>query len=179
MSEADTLSLREELATERRAIFAFAATPPHEMHPKMTRLIRHWQSLAPAPGLLPGRQHLDPIRIADLLPHIWLVDVVDDDPRRYRARLVGGGLVDAGAPFRRGNFFSDVMTPEETRAAINVFDGIAMYKHVNWRRGPSALRHMEHIFALERVMMPMASDSRTVDMVLCMTLFYWTDGRVY
>jgi hypothetical protein len=40
-------------------------------------------------------------------------------------------------------------------------------------------RHMNHIFALDRVMMPMASDGITVDLLLCMTLFYWRDGRIY
>jgi hypothetical protein len=36
-----------------------------------------------------------------------------------------------------------------------------------------------HIAAIERVLMPLATDGLTVDVLLCMTLFYWSDGRVY
>jgi hypothetical protein len=164
---------------EQRRLTSIDDPPPREAHTKIASLIDYWRSLRPTAGLLPGRQHFDPLRVAGLLPHLWLVDVVAHDPRRYCARLVGGGLVEAGAPFRRGNFFTDVMTPEETASAIQVFDAIVAEKHVNWRRGPSVLRHMKHIHSLERVMMPLASDGRNVDLVLCMTLFYWTDGRVY
>jgi hypothetical protein len=163
---------------EVRSLSSIADDPPAEAHPKIAQLIRHWQSLAPAAGLLPGRQHFDPLRVSQLLPHLWLVDIVPDDPRRYRARLVGGALVDAGAPIRRGRFLSDVMTPEERTRAGDVFDRIVTQKHVDWRRGPPVLGHMNHIHALERVMMPMATDGSTVDVLLCMTLFYWTDGRI-
>jgi hypothetical protein len=164
---------------EVRSLSYIGDEPPAEAHPKIASLIQHWRGLSPAPGLLPGRQHFDPMRVHQLMPHLWLIDVVPDDARRYRARLVGGALVNAGAPIRRGSFLSDVMTPEERLRAGNFFDQIIQRKHVDWRRGPSVLRHMEHIYALERVMMPMATDGRSVDMLLCMTLFYWRDGRVY
>jgi hypothetical protein len=165
--------------TEVRRLMSIADEPPAEAHPKIVQLIRHWQALAPAPGMLPGRQHFDPLRVHQLMPHLWLVDVVPDDPRRYRVRLVGGALVNARAPIRRGHFLSDAMTPEEARRSNELFGRIASLRHVDWRRGPSVLRHMDHVFALERVMMPMAADGVSVDMMLCMTLFYWTDGRIY
>jgi hypothetical protein len=163
---------------EARSQSSIEDDPPADAHPQVAQLIRHWQSLAPAPGLLPGRQHFDPLRVRQLLPHLWLVDVVPDDSRRFRARLVGGALVDAGVPIRRGRFLSDVMTPEERTRAGDLFDRIVSQRHVDWRRGPPVLGHMKHIYALERAMMPMATDGSTVDMLLCITLFYWTDGRI-
>jgi hypothetical protein len=164
---------------ELRSLSSIDDPPPAEAHPKIAEVIRHWQGLAPAPGLLPGRQHFDPIRVPQLLPHLWLVDVVPDDPRRFRTRLVGSAVVAARVPIRPGLFLSDVMTPEERLRAGDLFDRIVHQKHVDWRRGPSVLQHMEHIHSLERVMMPMAADGSSVDMLLCMTLFYWTDGRIY
>ena len=164
---------------ELRRVFPFDAPAPAEAHPKINRLICHMQGLAPAPGVLPGRQHFDPIRVPTLLPHLWLVDVVHDDPRRYWVRLVGGGLIDAGTPIRQGRFLSDVTPEKETRAFHELFDSIIAAKHVDWRKGPSVVPHMKYVSALERVLIPLAADGHAVDMLMGMTLFFWQDGRVY
>jgi len=165
--------------SEVRESFALDADPPAEAHPKIVKLIRHVQALHPAQGVLPGRQHFDPVRVPDLLPHIWLVDVVHDDPRRYRVRLVGGGLIDAGTPIRRGKFLSEVTADAETRAFHELFDRILVTRLVDWRRGPSVVPHMKFVSGLERVLIPLATDGQTVDMLMCMTVFFWQDGRVY
>ena len=55
-----------------------------EPHPRIAELIRHWRSLAPGPGLLPGRRHFDPMKVPKLLPNIWLLEIVPGPPRRYR-----------------------------------------------------------------------------------------------
>jgi hypothetical protein len=164
---------------EVRSVFAFDGEPPADAHPKIAQLIRHVQGLAPAHGMLPGRQHFDPIRVPALLPHLWLVDVVRDDPRRYRVRLVGGGLIDAGTPIRQGKFLGDVTADNETRAFHELFDRILAAKHIDWRRGPSVVPHMKYVAGLERVLIPLAADGQAVDMLMCMTLFFWQDGRVY
>jgi hypothetical protein len=155
-----------------------AAAADGEPHPKIARLIAHWRSLAPGPGLLPGRQHFDPLRVHDLMPHLWLIDVLPEHPR-YRIRLVGGALVDAGVRIRHGEFFHDAVPAEEAERARNRFDRIVADKQIDWKRGPSAFEHMRHVHALERVFLPLAADGVTVDMLLCMSLFYWTDGRIY
>jgi hypothetical protein len=173
------MALGSELSVEICRTFTADGQAPAEAHPRIQRLISYWRSLVPHPGLLPARRHFDPLGVRELMPHLWLVDVVPDDPRRYRARLVGGALVEAGAPIRRGEYFSDVMTEEEIRRSNEVFDRVAYEKVVDWRRGPSVLRKLKHVTAIERVLMPMAADGMTVDMLLCMTLFYWTDGRIY
>jgi hypothetical protein len=175
MSPADDHPAQREV----RVLLPFDGEPPAEAHPRIVELIRHVQGLVPAPGLLPGRQHFDPVRVPKLLPHLWLVDVVREDPRRYRVRLVGGGLVDAGSPIRTGEFFTGVLTEEERSRSHAFFDRILADKHIDWRRGPSVLRHQRYIYALERVVIPLASDGQSVDMLMCMTLFYWQDGRVY
>lgn len=170
-------SLAERMAASRRAEFGPDEPPPTDAHPKVRRIVRHWQSIRPGPGLLPGRRHFDPVQTPDLLNNIWLMDVVDDDPRRYRLRLVGGALVEAGTGIRKGQFFGDVGTPEEAVAAAQVFHHLERSRRINWRRGPSALGYMEHVRALERVILPMAGDGVTVDMFMCLTVFYYADGH--
>ena len=154
-------------------------SPPPACHPRIARLLDYWQALSPGSGLLPGRQHVDPLRIPDLLTHLWMLDVVPEDPRRYRVRLMGGAVVEAGAQMRKGDFVTDRVSPSEAEQSMAVFRRIETSRRVDWKRGPSALQHMEHVYALERAMMPMASDGTTVDLLLCISVFYWKDGRVY
>jgi hypothetical protein len=159
--------------------FGLGHAPSAPLHPKFVDFVAHYQSLAPATGVLPGRQHFDPLRIPKLLPHLWLLDVVTDDPRCYRVRLSGSALAAAGGKLRRGVFFSDAMTPSAAAYGMRVFDEVREGRHVDWRRGRAMLSHLKHIAYLERAVCPMASDGVNVDLLFCMTLFYWTDGRVY
>ncbi|MGD1876654.1 MAG: hypothetical protein ACFB13_04040 [Kiloniellaceae bacterium] len=65
-----------------------AFTLPKGAAPKIKALFDYWQSIHPAarPGgsgdeaSLPGRQHLDPIDIPELLPNIWMIDVTHEAP---------------------------------------------------------------------------------------------------
>src|SRR5204863_3178147 len=54
------------------------------LHPKIARAFAYWRSIHPAPGVLPGRQHLDPMAIPDVLPGVWLLDV-ERAPLRRRS----------------------------------------------------------------------------------------------
>src|SRR5258708_5614704 len=75
---------------------------------KVARLFEYWLSIAPA-GQLPGRQHFDPLEIAPIMPHVWMLDVIREDGlTRYRYRLVGPAEVmtlQRGAP---GSWFHEV-----------------------------------------------------------------------
>lgn len=62
-------------------------------HKRTRDLFCYWTSVHPAKGL-PGRQHIDPLDIPDLLPGLWLLDV-QHDPFRLRYRLVGTAIVQA------------------------------------------------------------------------------------
>jgi hypothetical protein len=170
-------SLDERLNAGRHHEFAPDAPPPADAHAKVKRVVELWQALRPGPGLIPGRQHFDPTQARDLLNNIWLLDVVADDPRRYRHRLIGGALTEAGVATRKGEFFGDLSTPEEAARATAVFRRLEQTKQLNWRRGPSALGYLDHVRELERVILPMASDGVTVDLFLCLTVFYDADGR--
>ena len=50
---------------------------PETWHPTIRALYDYWVSVHP-PGGLPGRQHIDPIAIPRLLPHLFMVDVSRD-----------------------------------------------------------------------------------------------------
>ena len=129
-------------------------------------------------GALPGRQHFDPLTTPELLNNIWLVDVVPGAAPRFRFRLVGGAAVDAGTEFRKGLYLSEVGSAEEAALATRNFTDQLRTKRAQWRRGPSTLGRLEFARELERVSLPMARDGANVDLFMCVTVFYYADGRV-
>jgi len=152
---------------------------PAAPHPKIARMLAHWRSLAPAPGMLPGRQHFDPIRVPDLLPHTWLIDVERGPVLRFRYRLIGTALIEAGVPMRRGDYFDEVANQPSRDEVAGMLAGVVLERRPNWRRGVPLVAHVKHVTELERVVLPLAADGATVDMLIGATLFYWEDGRVY
>ena len=147
-------------------------------NPRVVRLMEYWRDLAPGPGLLPGRRHFDPMRVPDLLPNIWLIDVVRGTPNRYRYRLIGSALTDAGAPIKPGMFIDELGERIEQDAAHAAFERVLNTRQPDWRRGPPIIKHLKFIATLERVLLPLAEDGETADVILGMTVFYLLDGKV-
>lgn len=152
----------------------------HQPHPLITDFIAHWKGLAPGPGLLPGRRHFDPLAVPHLLPNIWLLDVERSTaagPRlRYRVRLVGGAVVSVGFPARPGAYFDDPSVTSDVANVRRHLDAIVDTHEPDWRRGKPAIDHTTYVDTLERVILPLAADGRTVDMLIGLTVFYWKEG---
>jgi hypothetical protein len=156
----------------RKAIVSAEARitqPPATAKPEIVALYDYWRSKAPAEGMLPGRRHIDPLDIPKLLPHIWLVDVVDE-PRRFRVRLLGTALVETGTPLRVGDFITDRLLPEQRTASLAEFETVVQSREPLWYRGPLKLRHGTYVHEVERIFLPLAADGQHVDMLLCLSL---------
>src|SRR5258708_34032350 len=61
---------------------------------RTVELYRYWLALHPARGLIPGRQHFDPVDVPRLLPLLWLIEF-QRHPLRFKYRLVGTEHVQA------------------------------------------------------------------------------------
>jgi hypothetical protein len=143
-------------------------------HWKIRQGYAYWKSIHPAGGL-PGRQHLEPLAIPDLLRHVWLADLALD-PFQVRYRLAGTGVVAGlgrevrGLPFHEAHpgaaaetfYRRRIMAMIETRAAT-------------WRRGESKLWEHEVWLNVENLILPMAADGQRIDMLLGVSLFF--DGH--
>lgn len=147
-------------------------------HPKLQRLFRYWESICPA-QTLPGRQHFDPLAVADLLPGIWLLDV-QPEPFRLRYRLVGTRIVEAIGQETTG-LWMDEAHPH-LLAHKHYFD---RYQEVvgtripSRRRGPARMWTHHDYREIENVILPLASDGTTVDVLLVMTVMYRLDGTSF
>lgn len=139
---------------------------PLERHPRFRRLADYLTSKAP-PGKLPGRQHVDPAEIVDLLPHLMLVDIVpqEDGSARYRIRLMGTEVIVAQGSDDTGKFVDEVLTEAGCADIVRGYDGIRRTKQPQYRGGMPPVEGREHIY-YERVAFPLAGDGENVDVLI-------------
>lgn len=146
-------------------------TPCPDWHPGIQAIFTYWQAIKPA-GELPGRRHFDPLRIAPLLPFVWLLDV-QREPFRLRYRLAGTRVV-AGIGREVTGLWLDEAHPE----AVSRPEYIDRYRQVvatgipSWRRGRPYLAIHRNFDEIENIFLPMAADGMNVDMILAMTVFH-------
>lgn len=145
---------------------------PDTCHPKIRQIVAYWRKIHPADGVLPGRQHLDPIDIPALLPNVWLIDV-SREPLRFRFRLIGTAVVEYAGEDNTGKWFDEAMPNFDPK----VFVDLAETGEPSWARSPSRMRPYKEYRELERVRLPLARDGKTVDMILCLTVFYDKEGK--
>jgi len=150
--------------------------PPAGANPKIVAIYEYWRRIAPGPGVLPGRRHVDPADIPKLLPYLWLVDVVGS-PQRFRTRLVGTALQRAGIPLKPGVFMDDPVPPALKETMLSRIREITVSRQPQWRRGRPYLPHAKEVFEIERIFLPLAADGRTVDMLLCLSVLYESTGK--
>lgn len=140
------------------------------LHPKIRALVEYWVSIHPASGL-PGRQHFEPLDIAELLPNIWLVDVERSPTLRFRYRLIGTSVARAFEHEPTGRYLDDAHADaHDGRIRLSVSD-VVRDRQPNWRTGRPTLWHLQDYLQLERVFLPMASDGETIDLILALTVF--------
>lgn len=141
---------------------------PSECHPLVSEMMSYWRSIHPAERL-PGRQHLDPVDIPNLLANIRLVDV-HGRPARFLARLVGTKLVDLHGFDYTGQWLDDAYDNFEASGAHLGLLTVLSSRMPDWRRGPPLLSEGKDYVQIERLNLPFASDGETVDMVLTFIL---------
>ena len=140
---------------------------PHlDEHPFFRRLAEYLARKAPT-GKLPGRQHVDPTEIADLLPWIMLIDVISrkaGEPS-YRIRLAGTEVVKIQGTDGTGRWVEEVLTNAEV---VEIFKGYAEILRTHrpgYRSGIVASTGREHVL-YRRIAFPLARDGEHVDMLM-------------
>ena len=147
---------------------------PADCNARTRDLFGYWQSVHPEFGL-PGRQHIDPAQITALLPNVWLVDV-QQTPLRFRYRLIGTRIAEFYGVDHTGKWLDEVFpqfigSQTHTDCEATVADG-----QPRWRRGKPYLNYEEDFSRLERIFLPLAANGTDVDMLLCLTVFFDTEG---
>ncbi|MGH6973369.1 MAG: PAS domain-containing protein [Stellaceae bacterium] len=139
---------------------------PVDEHPRFRRLADYLAGKAP-PGRLPGRQHIEPTEIADLLPWMMMVDVIaePDGGLRYRIRLVGTEVVAIQGSDGTGKYVEQVLDKDEAASILRGYGTIIRSRQPEYRSGVVATAGREHV-PYRRVAFPLARDGARIDMLL-------------
>jgi len=148
---------------------------PQGAAPKLQALYDYWLTIHPAGGGLPGRRHLDPIDIPELLPNIWMVDVKrgaqTDGGLRFRFRLVGTEIVKFTGRDMTGFWLDQVYPDYEETEAFRNHKAVAESGRPGYRKSGVISNPTRHHIEAERLYLPLAEDGETVDILLIMTLY--------
>jgi hypothetical protein len=149
---------------------------PADCDPRLRRLYDYWLSLRPAAGGLPGRQHIDPAAIRDLLPWIWMVDV-ERNPLRFRYRLLGTEQVHAMERNFTGRFLDEAHPSFVASVSYPQYVAAAERAEIGYRRGPPVFHLSKDYVAIERLLLPLAKDGATVDVLVAITVYFSPSRR--
>ena len=143
-------------------------------HPKIRELCDYWRSIHP-PDHLPGRQHFDPCDVAPLLPDIYLLDVCPQTAD-LTFRLMGTGLVTLFGHDYTGLPFEQAYTSGKGSYSYRDITDMLETKQPRWRQARAMFAAGRDYLTLERVILPLAKDGTTVDIVLGMVVTVRVDS---
>lgn len=140
---------------------------PDGYAPEIAAIVEYWTRIRPAEGL-PGRQHVDPADIPELLPHLWMTDVFRD-PWRFRLRLVGTAIVKHAGRDSTGKWCSEQFPNFEESAGYRDMvrcadQGVPVFRTAKQLAGDRPRQS-------QRVHLPLASDGLEVDIILSLTRY--------
>lgn len=130
-------------------------------------LYAYWQGLRHG-RRAPARSDLDPSDIVSVLPHIGLYDV-EENPRRYRIRLLGTRIVSWYGCDLTGRYLDEIdfgESAESTFKTLNDVVDLCVPAHMTGEY----VKQDERTIRFERIYLPLSSDGRKVDMVIGATV---------
>lgn len=144
---------------------------PPLTHPKLAALFDYWASKRRGGGGLPARDDIDPLEMADWLGNLMLIE---PNGSSFRYRLYGTEFVEAFGREMTGRSI-DNLAPDERRIIAEEYHAAkangqpsARVYHADFlipqmlRRGDQVTRPA----TWERLVLPLATDHETVDMLL-------------
>ncbi len=135
--------------------------------PTLRRFYAYWLSKHHG-DLLPGRRDIDPLDFAYALGDVALVDV-KHDPLRFRFRLDGTRHVERFGFDMTGKWLEDFPEPEMRQVIFNSYREVVESRKP--RRRFRDLNTDGRMFRYEALLLPLAADGKTVDMLVSVISF--------
>lgn len=132
--------------------------------PMMVELYDYWAARR-RPCQLPGRRDIDPVDLGRQLPNMMLIDVLGP-PLRFRYRLVGTQVVAASAEDRTGAFFDAVEFFHKNPVVVEQYRQVCDTGEPNLSLEPFRNYINDTTYEVERLILPLATDGETVDMLI-------------
>jgi hypothetical protein len=141
--------------------------------PDLVRFYDFWVALR-GERAMPSRKDLDPMQIGpEFLPNLMLIDVLRE-PRRYRYRLIGTHIVAATGEDRTGRIFENVGFFKDHPAVLEQYDSVVDTGQPLHSLEPFTNSIRGRAYDVDRLLLPLSSDGRTVDMLI--VLFHFKAG---
>lgn len=147
-------------------------TPPEEMADQVLSFFEYWASRIDGSDI-PDRSNLDPLAdIPRLLSNVWLLDI-EEQPRRYRYRLVGSGLARPGPNSKTGTLLHEAEA-RRMEQVIAALDRCCADRLPFWRMGKPLMHHDKLVSDLHTIALPLTVDgSPEVRMLMNMSIYSW------
>ena len=107
----------------------------------------------------PSRENIDPAQMVEFLSNVFLIDV-EEEPRRYRVRLMGTALV-----HWYGRDLTGCHVDEITDQVLAALDELVMIWEP-WRVTGEYEKETGRAIVYELLALPLSSDGATVNMIL-------------
>jgi hypothetical protein len=138
--------------------------------PHLKQLLEYWREKK-GDRMAPMRAEIDPAEIKALLPYVGMVDV-ERAPLRFRYRLAGSDIARGYGREITGHYLDEMdlnghehqITQEYTRAADSAEPSCTTWEYL--RKDGRNVRY-------ERLVLPLSSDGRQIDMLFGGCVFDW------
>src|SRR5215469_7383436 len=148
---------------------------------RLRALGRYWLSMHPSTRELPGHQHFELLRIGELLPWIWMFEVHRPALRfrfrrlgseyAFRYRLLGRAHAAATGRENEGLWVDEARPGLRAEPAYDRFTAAVEERAVGYYKGHPTYPVKPSYLGIERLVLPLATDGCTVDMLLGITVY--------
>jgi len=139
---------------------------------KLRRLYDYWHSRCRGDSY-PSRRDIDPLDIPELLPNVFLLDVVGD-AEDFVFRLAGTLVEDAFSMPLRGKSITVIQRDAGTPIPVAQHIEVARGAGPRYREGIVLVAGREH-WKTQRLLLPLSSDGRRVDVLMGGAIFLLGD----
>jgi len=139
---------------------------------KLRRLYDYWRSRCREGGY-PSRLDIDPLDIPELLPNVFLLDVVGD-AEDFVFRLAGTLVEDVFSMSLRGKSITVIHKDAGTPVPVAQHIEVARGAGPRYREGIVLASGREH-WKTQRLLLPLSSDGRRIDVLMGGAIFMLGD----
>lgn len=129
----------------------------------LQRLLAYWQSKCAPDGGFPARTDIDPLDLRELLPFIYLIDVLPGD--RFRIRLLGEEHVAVYGTGVVGRVIDDIFKPDAAAEFNRLYTAVVRRREPIINRGQVTWMRNREWMHYEGLHAPLAADGRTIDTI--------------
>lgn len=133
-------------------------------HEALKQLYAYWLAKKGA-RLAPSRGDIQPAEMKPFLRHVFLLDVIGSPPR-FKFRLAGTEVVNRYGEEITGRFLDNIDLDDVTSDIVHEYEKTvrdARPVYGRWRY----IKHSGKYLNYERLILPLSSNGRTIDMLLC------------